>query len=98
MAFSVQPYYVLGRHNGQHWVLGSYSTLEQAKRAASWQDQPRPSGTPWVIANHKHGGDFYPLTGGKIDFPLTAYPYTEEAYARAMTAHGIDPRHMKRKA
>jgi len=99
-AFSVQPYYVIGhgKISGDNWVLGSYPTLERAKRAAGWQDTDRPSGVIWKICTHRMDtGDFYPITGGKIDFPLNPYPYTEEAYAAAMVAHGIDPKHMKRK-
>ena len=99
-AFNVQPYYVVakGKSGGNFWVLGSYPTLERAKQAAQWQlvGAGAVTGCHWYVCTHRMDtGAFYPVDGGKIDFPLDPYPYTREAYAEAMKAHGIDPKHMK---
>ncbi len=96
MTLSKQPFYVLGRTNGQHWVLGGYGSRKLAQRAINWQGTARPAAedqTVWCVCQFRDGS-FYPLSGGRIDFPLRRAPYTALAYSRFMTEHGIDPKHM----
>jgi len=94
MTLSKQPFYVLGRNDGQHWVLGCYGSRQLAERAINWQHNTATTDTTvWCVCQFRDGS-FYPLSGGRIDFPLRRAPYTALAYSRFMTEHGIDPKHM----